>query len=84
MKRVDINALRGLANMPSGEMEQKLADMLQKSGNGALAGKINASAIDQLKRQLTSMDQSQLDALVSQMQNIDSGTLQKLRNMLNK
>lgn len=26
MKQVDINALRGLANMPSGEMERKLAD----------------------------------------------------------
>ncbi len=84
MKRVDIGALRGLANMPNGEMERKLSEMLQQSGNSALAGKINASAISQLKRQLSSMDQSQLDALVSQMQSMDSETLQKLRNMLNK
>ena len=84
MKQVNIDALRALAGMPDSELQQRLAAMLKQTGNESAAGKINASSIHALKERLSGMDRRQLDAILNQMQQMDSGLLQKLRNMRNR
>lgn len=84
MKRVNIDSLRALTALSDNEMEQKLSALLQQSGNDDLADKINADAIGKLKRQLSAMSQTQLDNLLSAVQDTDIAALQKLRNPRHK